>query len=216
MSLQAPDIVSKAKPVLVEGVFIFFIGIIIVANTTMTDITFHDNYVLPAISTCFPTNQEQFCVDIRERMGLPNDAQLEIGLIYWDELARQAVFIGFILFIIRIAFGYFLELQGIRKVRSTTFLMALFWGLVGGSLFIFGFLDTLYYVFQIDMPTEVLSHLDNAGIFTFTITFTGDIDTVAVTDLYLTNILGLVVIFSFLFIMMYAYSHNGLKNRGIA
>jgi len=216
MSLQQPEIIKKSVPVLVEGVFIIIIGFVIVANTTTTDIIFHDNYVLPAIETCFPENQEQFCQNIRQRMGLPSNAQLEIGDIYFVEIARQAIFIGVILFLIRLAIGFFLQIQGVRKVRLTTFLMAIFWGLVGSTLFIFGFVDTLYYVFQDkDLPNE-LPHLNNAGIFQETKSFTGDPNIVEIEDLLLTNALGLVLIVSFLIIMMFVFANNHLAKRGIA
>ncbi len=216
MSLQQPQIIKKSVPVLVEGVFIIIIGFVIVANTTTTDIIFHDFYVLPAIETCFPENQEEFCQNIRQRMGLPSNAQLEIGNIYFNEIARQAIFIGVILFLIRLAIGYFLQIQGVRRVRATTFLMAIFWGLVGSSLFIFGFVDTLYYVFQDrDMPNE-LPHLNNAGIFQETRSFTGDPNIVEIEDLLLTNSLGVVIIISFLIVMMAIFANNHLARRGIA
>lgn len=216
MSFQQPEVIKKSVPVLVEGVFIIIIGLVLVANTTTTDIIFHDFYVLPAIETCFPENQEQFCQNIRQRMGLPSNAQLEIGNVYFEEIARQAVFIGVILFLIRLAIGYFLQIQGVRKVRLTTFLMAFFWGLVGSTLFIFGFVDTLYYVFQDkDLPNE-LPHLNNAGIFVETRSFTGDPNIVEIEDLLLTNALGLIIIISFLIVMMFVFANNHLAKRGIA
>jgi len=216
MALQQPQIIKKSVPVLVEGIFIIIIGFVIVANTTTTDIIFHDFYVLPAIETCFPENQEEFCQNIRQRMGLPSNAQLEIGNIYFNEIARQAIFIGVILFLIRLAIGYFLQIQGVRRVRVTTFLMAIFWGLVGSSLFIFGFVDTLYYVFQDkDAPNE-LPHLNNAGIFQETRSFTGDPNIVEIEDLLLTNALGVVIIISFLIVMMAIFANNHLARRGIA
>ncbi len=216
MSLQTPDIIKKSQPILIEGVFIFLIGFIIVANTTTTDIVLHDNYVLPIISHCFPENQDDFCTQLRIDMGVGKNAQLDLGNIYWQELARQAVFIGVILFLIRIAIGFFLQIQGVRRVRFTTILMALFWGVVGSTLFLFGFLDTLYFVLQgEDMPSE-LRWLDNAGIFTETRMFTGTVDHVERDDLILTNILGLVVIFSFLFVIMLVYSNMPQSRRGIA
>lgn len=216
MSLQQPEVIKKSVPVLVEGVFIIVIGLVLVANITITDIIFHDFYVLPAIETCFPENQEDFCQNIRQRMGLPSNAQLEIGSIYFNEIARQAVFIGVILFLIRLAIGYFLQIQGVRKVRVTTFLMAIFWGLVGSTLFIFGFVDTLYYVFQDkDMPNE-LPHLNQSGIFVETRSFTGDPNIVEIEDLLLTNSLGIVIIISFLIIMMFVFANNHLAKRGIA
>lgn len=219
MSIQAPALIKKSTPVLVEGIFIFLIAIVIVANTTTTDIVLHDNYVLPIISECFPENQSDFCTTIRQNMGLPSNAQLDIGNIYWNELARQALFIGVILFLIRIAIGYFLQIQGVRRVRLSTYLMAIFWGLAGSALFLFGFLDLLYFAGDVigggSIPNE-LAWLNNAGLFQETRSFTGDPNIVEVEDLILTNILGLVVIFSFLFVVMLVYSQNGQARRGIA
>ena len=216
MSLQLPETINKSKPILVEGLFIIVIGLVIVANTTITDIQFHDNYVLPAIETCFPENREAFCVNIRDRMGIPEDAQLAIGNAYWEELARQAVFIFVILFLIRIGIGFFLQIQGIRKVRSTTILMATFWGLAGSLFFIFGFVDSLYFLAQGEDAPDELTWLNNAGIFVETRSFTGDPMIVEKEDLYLTNALGILIILSFLLIVMIVFSQNGLRHRGIA
>lgn len=216
MSLQAPDLVRKSVPVQIEGAIVLIIAFIIVANTATTDIIFFDNYVLPAIEVCFPENQEEFCQNIRQRMGLPSNAQLEIGDIYWNELLRQAIFIGFILFGIRIAIGYFLMIQGIRKIRASTILIAVFWGLAGAGLFLFGFVDTLYFVLQGDDVPEELAWLNNAGLFQETRSFTGDPNIVEKEDLFLTNILGIFIIVSFLLIVMYVYANQKQKNRGIA
>ena len=216
MSFQTPETIRKSYPVLLEGSFIIIIGLIIVANTTISDIIFHDNYVLPAIERCFPENREDFCTDIRTRMGIPEDAQLEIGNAYWNELARQAIFIGVILFLIRLGIGFFLQVQGIRKVRATTILMALFWGVAGTTFFLFGFVDTFYYVAQgQDAPNE-LAWLNNAGVFVETKSYTGDPNIVEKEDLFLTNALGVMIIVTFLVLLAYIFSHNGLKNRGIA
>jgi len=216
MSVQLPDTINKSKPIIIEGLFIIIIGLVIVANTTISDIKFHDNYVLPAIETCFPENREAFCTNIRDRMGIPEDAQIEIGNAYWNELLRQAIFIGVILFLIRIGIGFFLQIQGIRKVRLTTVLMAIFWGLAGVVFFTFGFVDYFYFVFQgQDMPNQ-LDWLQNAGLFTETRSFTGDPNIVEKEDLYLTNALGVLVILTFLLILMIVFSQNGLKHRGIA
>ena len=216
MSLQLPKILKKSYPVQIEGVLIIIIGLIIVANTTFTDINFHDKYVLPAISTCFPENQDDFCKTIRLEHGLESDAQLEIGDAYWNELARQAVMIGLIMFAVRMSIAYMIQKAGIRRIRASTFFIAIMWGIVGSGFFLFGFLDLFYFWFQgEDAPTELL-WLESAGIFQDTKQFTGDPNIVEVEDLYLTNILGLAVIGSFWFITMIIYSESGLANKGIA
>lgn len=216
MSIQAPELIRKSIPIQVEGAFILIIGLIIVANTTTTDIIFHDSYVLPSIATCFPSNQDPTCMKIREGLGLPSTAQMEIGNIYWQELARQAIFIGFIMFAIRIGIGYFLMIQGIRKIRLSTVLMAMFWGVAGTGLFLFGFVDTLYYIMQGENAPSQLAWLNNAGIFTETRSFTGDPNVVEKEDLFLTNALGILIIISFLVIVMLSYANSGMAKRGIA
>jgi len=213
---QEGNLITRSKPVLIEGAFIIAIGFLLVGNTTITDIVFHDNYVLPAIGTCYPENQEAFCVDIRKRMGLVPTAHLEIGDFYWNELARQAVFIGVIMFAIRMGIGAFLQIQQLRRIRLSTILMAVTWGVVGSGLFLFGFVDTLYYVFQGEDAPDTLAWLNSAGIFEQTREFTGDPNLVEIEDLYLTNILGILVIGAFLFVTMVAYANSGMSNRGIA
>lgn len=216
MSLEAPQIVSRSVPVLVEVAFILVVGFLLVANTTITDIIFHDNYVKPAIAGCHPTNQDVTCVNIRTQMNLPEDAQLEIGNIYWQELNRQALFIGLIMFVIRIGISFILAILKVRKIRITSILMALFWGLIGAGLFLFGFLDTFYYWFQgMDVP-ETLDWLNNAGLFAESKAWFGTPDNVEIQDLYATNILGLVIISMFIFIMMYTFSESGLSRKNIA
>ena len=210
------SIVRKSKTVYYEGIFIILIGFMIVGNTTITDIIFHDSYVLPQISACHESNQDQYCTEIRTRMGLSSTAHVEIGDIYWAELARQALFIGLIMFSIRIGLAWFLQKAGIRQIRTSTVLMALFWGMVGSSLFLFGFLDLFYYWFVLETPPTELAWLNNAGFFVEAKTWTGDPNLVEIEDLYLLNLLGLVLIGSFLFIIMKTYASSGLSPRGIA
>ncbi len=182
----------------------------------VADIVLHDNYVKPIVSHCYAENQDEFCSDLRIQMGLGKNAHMDLGNIYWNELARQALFIGIILFLIRMAIGAFLQIQGVRRIRLTTILMALFWGLVGSSLFLFGFLDLLYYGIQGEDVPDQLSWLDQSGVFVESRSWTGTIDHVERDDLILTNVLGLVVIFSFLFVIMLVYSNMPQSRRGIA
>lgn len=211
---EIPELFRKTVPVTLEAGIALIIGFVVVASFTFGDIAIHDSYVLPAIETCFPENQEDFCKNIRNRLDLPADAQIEIGNAYWEELSRQAVFIGVILFSIRILFGVYLNITSIRSFRFTTLLIAIFWGLVGSGLFVFGFLDTFYYWFQFESPPATLDWLNGAGIFTETKSYTGDPNVVEIEDLYFTNILGIGVLGAFLFFTMYVFSKAGYK-RGI-
>ncbi len=216
MSILDSNTIQRSSPVYIEGAVVILISLLIVANVTLTDITFHDFYVLPAIETCFPENQDPFCQNLRERHGLPTNAQLEIGDIYWNELARQGLFIGFILFTFRIFIGFMLQFNRIRKVRTSTVLMAIFWGLTGSAVFLFGFVDTMYYFLQgNDTPNE-LAWLNNAGIFTESKAWFGDPNIVEREDLFATNIVGLVIIGVFLLIIMNVFGNSGVSSRNIA
>jgi len=216
MSFLDSNTIQRSTPVFMEGIIVIIIGLMIVANTTMTDITFHDFYVLPAISTCFAENQSEFCMEVRERHGLQSDAQLEIGEVYWNELARQGLFIGFILFTFRMVMGWMLQYARIRKIRMATILMAVFWGLTGSAIFLFGFVDTMYYLLQAkDIPTE-LAWLNGAGLFTETKAWFGDPNIVEIEDLIATNIVGLAIIGAFLLVIMNVFGNSGISNRNIA
>lgn len=216
MSFLDSNTIQRSTPVQLEGVVAIAIGLLIVANVTLTDITFHDFYVLPAIETCHPENQDPFCQNIRERHGLPSDAQLEIGNIYWNELARQGLFIGLILFVFRMFIGFMLQYQRIRKIRLSTVLMAIFWGLTGTAIFLFGFVDLLYFVMQGENMPDQLAWLNNAGLFTESKAWFGDPNVVEKEDLYATNILGLIILGSFLIIIMNVFGNSGMSDRNIA
>ena len=55
-----------------------------------------------------------------------SDAQLELGDIYWNEIARQAIMIGLILFIFRIAISVTLYINnGTRRIRAIDIYIAL-------------------------------------------------------------------------------------------
>ncbi len=106
--------------------------------------------------------------------------------------------------------------QGIRKIRASTIFIAVFWGLAGAGLFLFGFVDTLYFFLQGDDAPDELAWLNNAGLFQETRSFTGDPNIVEKEDLFLTNILGIFILVAFLLIVMYVYANQKQKNRGIA
>ena len=210
------SIVNKSKPVYYEGIFIILIGFLIVGNTTITDIVFHDGYVKP-LHECHPDDTDSLCQSMRVKHNCATDDPTScLGEAYWNELARQAVFIGFIMFAIRIGIAYFLKFSGLRLIRPATIMMALFWGILGSSLFMFGFLDTFYYWFVLESPPDELAWLNSAGLFTEAKTWTGDPTLVEIEDLYLLNVIGLLIILIYLYIIMHTYAQSGLSNKGIA
>ena len=202
---------TRSSGVLTEAVVVFAISFLVIGNITYTDIVFHDFYVLPAIETCFSENQSEFCTNIRDRHGIASDAQIEIGDIYWNELLRQAVMNGVILFAIRIGFAWMAKRAGIKRIRPVTILVAMIWGLTATGLFMFGFLDFLYYELRaMDVP-EQLPWLNNTGLFAYTQSYFGDANTVDIQDLYATMLLGVGVFGAVWLFAMYAYVQSGLK-----
>lgn len=195
-----------------------FIGFLIVANMTLTvDIPMHDNYVVEIVAECHVNNVSTFCEGLREKFNCPRNDQLCLGKAYWDTLAQQAVFIGIIMFSIRMSFAYMLQRYLFRPIRVTSVLIATIWGLIVVIIFMFGFLDLMYYAFQPDREKpQTLDWLDGAGVFTVTREWTGTLEHVELSDLYLTTLAGLANIGFFIFVTMYIYAEQHFKRRNIA
>jgi len=210
------DYYQKSKPVFSEGFFAILIGFLAVFSITATDISFHSDYVLIIESWCHPDNQDGFCTDFREKHGLDMTEQSGIGDKYWDRLLGQALEIFVILFAVRMVFAYMLQIGARKRIRITSILIALVWGASASTLFMFGILDTFYYVFQEDEIPDQLAWLNNAGVFTETKSFTGDPEIVDKADLFITNIIGIGILISLVFLTAIVFVENRLTSRGIA
>ena len=187
-----------------------------VSSITATDIAFHDDYVKIVLSWCHPDNQDKFCTMFREEHGLSDTEQMGIGNKYWNRLLGQSLELFFSMFIIRIAFGYLMQIGINKKIRITTFLMAIIWGASASTLFMFGVLDTLYFVFQgIEIPLT-LDWLNGAGVFTETRVWFGDPEIVDKQDLFATNIVGFAILASLVMFTAIVYKVEGFRSRGIA
>lgn len=202
--------VERAKPIWFESAFALIFGVALVASITATDVSFHDDYVLNILSWCHADNQDAFCTDFREKHGLGITEQTDIGKKYWDRLAGQAVETFALMFMIRIGFAVMISVSRIRKkIRITAFLMAIVWGSVATTLFMFGVLDTLYYVTQFDkdFPEDnTFSWLDGAGVFQETKTWFGDPEHVDFEDLIATNLVGFGIIFMLILITVITFN----------
>src|SRR3990167_11024429 len=210
------ELYQSAKPVWHEGLIAILLGMVMVSSITATDIAFHDDYVLVVLSWCHPDNQDKFCTMFREKHGLSDTDQSGIGAKYWSRLLGQALELFAIMFIFRLAFGYLLQIGVHKKIRITTFLIAIVWGASASTLFMFGVLDTLYFVFQgLDIP-DTLHWLNGAGVFTETKAWFGDPTMVDRQDLYATNIIGFAILASLVFLNALVYKVEGLKHRGIS
>ncbi len=213
--MSEQSLLFKSKPVLVEGTLALFLGLLIVSGFTVLDIRFHDFYVLPAVEQCFPENQEPFCTNIRAKHNLPSSAQIEIGDVYFNMISFVALFIGVILFTFRMILGYVMQEFHIQRIFASTIMMAILYGLVGSGLFVFGILDTLYFVFQGQEVPDELPWL-GGNVFDYTKTFFGNPEIVESEDLYATNLLGIVLITTFWFITMIVFAENKRKKQKIA
>ncbi len=200
------DYYQKSKPVFSEGFFAILIGFLAVFSITATDITFHSDYVLIIESWCHESNQDGFCTDFREKHGLDMTDQSGIGDKYWDRLLGQALEIFVILFAVRMVFAYLLQISARKRIRITSILIALVWGASASTLFLFGILDTFYYVFQEDSIPDQLE----------TKSFTGDPLIVDKADLFITNIIGIGILISLVFLTAVVFVENRLTSRGIA
>ena len=210
------ELYQSAKPVWHEGLIAILLGMVMVSSITATDIAFHDDYVLVVLSWCHPDNQDKFCTMFREKHGLDMTDQSGIGSKYWSRLLGQALELFAIMFIFRLAFGFLLQIGVHKKIRITTFLIAIVWGASASTLFMFGVLDTLYFVFQgLDIP-DTLHWLNGAGVFTETKAWFGDPTMVDKQDLYATNIIGFAILVTLVFLNALVYKVENLKHRGIA
>ena len=210
------DYLQKTKPVFSEGIFAILIGFIAVFSITATDISFHSDYVLIIESWCYPENQDEFCTNFREKHGLGMTDQSEIGDKYYERLLAQALEIFVILFAVRLVFAYMLQIGARKRIRITSLLIAIVWGASASTLFLFGILDTFYYVFQEESIPDQLAWLNFVGVFTETKSFTGDPLIVDKADLFITNLIGIGILISLVFLTAIVFVENKLTSRGIA
>ncbi len=189
--------IQQTRPIWIQALFGVLIGLIVVVNTAQTDHVLHDFYVKPTIAQCFPSNQEDYCQTMRELHGVSSDAQLELGDIYWNEIARQAIMIGLILFIFRIAISATLYLNNqTRHIRLIDIYVAFLWGATASIIFIGGFLDLAYYYLQDQEIPGELAWLNDVGLFAYTQGIFGEKNLVEIEDLYITIIIsfGLILV----------------------
>src|SRR3990167_2943143 len=209
------QLVTRTVAIQWEAIVVIILGIYIIGNLTWSDILFHDSYVLPIIAECYETNQSTFCQDMREKLGCGLTEQLCLGNKYWDIQKWQVFFVGSLMFAFRIGIAIVLHVRTVYKVRPFTIFMALIYGIVGANLFLFGVLDSLYFVFQEKGIPDTLPWLAGNGVFQETQKWFGDPNEVDQKDLIATNIVGFVLIIGFIFLGMFVMyiSHS---SRAIA
>jgi len=201
------QVLQETSPLIAELVGLFFISILVVGLIVFTDIRFHDDYVLDLVARCHPDNQEDVCVEKREKFGLAEDAQIELGDPYWEVLMVQFI-------VIPIGFASFRFITiAIRKRKFTAMriFMIFLWGAIPLILFLFGVIDVFYYVGRgIDIPDQ-LSWLNNVGVFEHTKSFGNDPLNVERSDLIITFALGVMFIGLLFFIAFRLYQDSRLR-----
>lgn len=201
------QVVQESTPLVAELVGLFFITVLLTGLIVYTDIQIFDSYVGLTIEVCHPENQENFCMQIRERLDLPSDAQIEIGNVYWELLQVQMI-------VIPLAFGGFRLLVILvrkRKLTGIRIFVVLLWFLLPASLLYFGVIDTFYYVARgLEIPDQLV-WLNNVGAFNYTAQFGNDPINVERSDLLLTFALGVIFILLLFFIAIRLYKNSRLK-----
>jgi hypothetical protein len=74
----------------------------------------------------------------------------------------------------------------------------------------------LYYVFQFEPIPDQLGWLDGAGVFIESKAWFGDPDIVDKADLFATNLVGIGILVSLVFLTAFVFKENGYAHRGIA
>jgi len=201
------QVLQETSPLVAELVGLFFISILVVGLIVFTDIKFHDDYVLDLIARCNADNQEDVCVEKREKFGLAEDAQIELGDPYWEVLMVQFI-------VIPIGFASFRFITiAIRKRKFTAMriFMIFLWGAIPLILFLFGVIDVFYYVARgVDIPDQ-LAWLNNVGVFEHTKSFGNDPLNVERSDLIITFALGVMFIGLLFFIAFRMYQDSRLR-----
>ena len=105
LSIEISEVYTNSKPVFTESIIALLISVMVISNYTVTDINFHDNYVVEVVAECHANNVSEFCEDLRKKYGCSRNDQMCLGKPYWQEQQRQVVWLGATLFIIRMSFG---------------------------------------------------------------------------------------------------------------
>lgn len=199
--------IQESTPLIAELVGLFFITVLFTGLIVYTDIRIFDSYVGLSIKACFPANQENFCMLIREALNLAPDAQIEIGNVYWQLLGVQMI-------VIPLGFGAFRLLTIVvrkRKLTGLRIFVVLLWILVPASLLMFGIIDVFYYVGRgLEIPDQ-LEWLNNVGVFQFTAQLGNDPVNVERSDLLFTFALGVIFIILLFFTAIKLYENSRLR-----
>jgi len=207
---MATDLLRKSQPSHLEFGFLLTIVAILTGLLIFTDISIHESYIKQIIATCYPENQENFCMIIRAFLGLSETAQLEIGGTYWAVLSIQAVTLAGVMGLLRLMVA---KLAG-EEFNAMVIFVALMWAFTTYAFFLFGYLDYGYYIFQGLGVPPVLDWLDGVGLFVFVQGF-GATESVDDTDLYLLMGIGGGIVLGIWATITHHYRVGTLKKLGL-
>lgn len=206
---MATDLLKKAQPSHEEAIFAFVISAIVLVMFVHLDSNIHDFYNREIQGHCHPENQDDFCKKIRNKMGLPPNAQLEIGDIYAATMLDGIYYTALIVGVIRLFMGL------LAKDKHYLWLLAIsvLWGFTAISLFSFGWSDWGYYFFR-GMPTpEQLAWLDDVGFFQYVKVFGPDPLHVDKADLALSMVIGIAFVAGIWALLTHHYRKHVLRLR---
>jgi len=175
------------------GLFIIIAAAVTIL-LTITDQVIFDYYVLPIMEECHPQNNSKLCQDFRKKMDLEENSQLEIGSKYWAVLNANFWVLGAVMFVVRVFTARIF--RGVIKGRKWHEIYPIMGGVwFAGTVipFLFGMLDSGYYVLRGQMVPDKLAWLDNIGLFTIAQQWTGNPSTVEFWDVIFLNIIGMVI-----------------------
>lgn len=187
---MSQDLLKKAHPSHEEAIFAFFISALVLTMMVYGDTNLHDYYNRPILSHCYPDNHDKFCTDQRKLLGVPDNAQMELGDLYAKTMLGLSLWATVIVVALRFMMGL---LAGDRHY-GWLIGVSLLWGLTAIVLFGSGWSDWGYYFFR-DMPLpETLPWLNETGFFAYTKVFGDDPALVESSDLGITMMLGVGVV----------------------
>ena len=189
--LENRNVLNDTQPSVREFIFaIVLIAGFSLVGITIVDIVIHDNYIIHDIADCHPSNFSERCDALRKANNCEPEDQLCIGKAYFN-LLGQMILTGAIFFgIARIILGI---LAG-ATINITLFAIGGLWFITAWILPSTGWGDWLYYAIRgLEVPT-LLPWLNEVGIFQVFKNLGADPNNVDDTDLYLSMVIGLIVL----------------------
>lgn len=204
-------LLKDTKAVQFQFIFVLFAVSAYIYIISDSDINHFDDYVLPILSECWPGNNSDFCVDVREHLGCNDSDQQCLGNKYWNQANKNTVMLAFLLSFLRAMPAFVGLLTKARKIRFATIFEIIWYGLMAVIVFIGGAIDVFYYLLRGMSFPVTLPWLNGVGLFVYTKGFTGDKSMVESSDLLITFGMSVVMLFVLFVVALVVYKTTGLK-----